>query len=175
MVSDVGAVPKEGEMPDEAVLVKPRCNRKVCAAVAVVAMIFATGCGSGSGAATAGSSSSPASSSGTAAYRAAVNEVFDQVVAARGGYEAAQGDADLRRAGLAIQRANEDGISTLHGLDVPASATALQAQLMTALAAQAAAVKAVLAASKLDTAKLGDAVRKSIDAERVVDQINALP
>jgi hypothetical protein len=36
-------------------------------------------------------------------------------------------------------------------------------------------VKAVLAASKLDTAKLGDAVRKSIDAERVVDQINALP
>jgi hypothetical protein len=166
-------------MPDEAVLVKARCNRTLCAAFAAVAMIIGAGCGSGSdssgGAATVGSSSGPASSSGTAAYRAAVNEVFDQVVAARGGYEAAQGDADLRRAGLAIQRANEDGVSKLHGLDVPASAAALNAQLMASLAAQAAAVKVVLAASNLDTVKLGDAVRKSVDAERVVDQINALP
>lgn len=166
-------------MPDEAVLVNPRCHRKVCAAFAVVAMIFGAGCGSGSGSgagtAAVGSTSSPESSSGTAAYRAAVNEVFDQVVAARGEYEAAQGGPDLRHAGLAIQRANEDGVSKLHGIDVPAGAAQLNAQLMAALAAQAAAMKVVLAASKLDTVKLGDAVRRSIDAERVVDQINALP
>jgi hypothetical protein len=166
-------------MPDEPVLVKARWNLKVCAACAVVAITLGAGCGSGSdsgeGPATAGSSSGPASSSGTVAYRAAVNKVFDEVVAARGEYEAAQGDADLRRTALAIQRAGEDGLTKLRGLDVPASAKALQAELMASLAAQAAALKVVLAASKLDTAKLGDAVRKSGDAERVVSQINALP
>ena len=167
-------------MPDEPALGKAGWNLKVCAACAVVAITFgAAGCGSGSGSgegpATVGSSSSPASSSGTVAYRAAVNEIFDEVVAVRGEYEAAQGDADLRRAALALQRAAETGLTKLRGLDVPASAKALQAKLSASLAAQAAALKVVLAASKLDTAKLGAVVRMSNDAERVVSQVNALP
>jgi hypothetical protein len=165
-------------MPDVPLLVKAGWNLKVCAACAVVAITLgAAGCGSGSGEgpATVGSSSSPASSSGTVAYRAALNEIFDAVVAVRGEYEAAQGNADLRRTALALQRAGEAGLTKLRGLDVPASAKALQAKLSASFAAQVAALKMVLAASRLDTAKLGDVVRMSNDAERVVSQINALP
>ena len=55
------------------------------------------------------------------------------------------------------------------------SATALQAQLATAIAGQARAVRAVLAPDKLDTARLGDAVRLSNEMEQIVNQINALP
>lgn len=144
---------------------------KLCAALAVVAIVFGAGCG-GSDSATVKSTSEVKDTSG---YRAAVNKVFDQVVAARGAYHAAHGEADLRRTALALQRADEAGLAKLRALDVPASAKALQAQLTKSLAAQAAAMKAVLAAPALDTAKLGDGVLLSNDAEGVVSQINALP
>jgi hypothetical protein len=36
-------------------------------------------------------------------------------------------------------------------------------------------VRAVLAPDKLDTARLGDAVRLSNEMEQIVNQINALP
>jgi hypothetical protein len=151
---------------------------KRCAALAIAVITLGAGCGSASkgGTGTVNSSSTPTSrAAGTGAYRAAVNKVFDEVVAARREYQAAHGDAALGRSALAIERADEAGLSRLHRLDVPTSAKALQAQLTASLAAQAAAMKAVLAASELDTAKLGDAVLMSDDTERIVDQINALP
>jgi hypothetical protein len=143
---------------------------KLCAALAVVAIAFGAGCG--------GSDSAEVKNTtvkDTSGYRAAVNKVFDKVVAARGAYQAAHGDGDLRRTALAIQRADEAGLSKLRGLDIPASAKALHTQLTKSLAGQVAALKAVLAAPKLDTAKLGDGVLQSNDAEQLVSQINALP
>ena len=151
--------------------------RTIFSALVVVALVTA-GCGSGSGDKTA---SAPAGSSATKApadtssYRAAVNDLFNQVVAARGSYQAAHGDAALRQSAVALAAADRAGAAKLRALDVPASAKALQAQLVSLLGKQAAALKQLLAASGLDTAKLGDAILTSDDAERVVSQINALP
>ena len=144
-----------------------RSVRSVATAVATVMLL--AGCG--------GSGSSPTASTtaDTSAYRTAVNAVFDGVVAARGEYEAAQSPSDLRRTALGLARADQAGVSKLRGMEIPASASELNSQLATALKAQAAALKTVLAGSNLDTGKLGDAVLKSNDAERVVNQINALP
>jgi hypothetical protein len=104
-----------------------------------------------------------------------VNDVFNQVVAARGTYQAAHGDAALRQSAVTLAAADRAGVAKLHALDVPASAKALQAQLVSLLGKQAAALKQLLTASTIDTAKLGDAVLTSDDAERVVSQINTLP
>jgi hypothetical protein len=143
---------------------------RLCTALAVLAIAFGAGCG-GSGSAEI----KDTSVNDTSGYRAAVNEVFNPLLAARQAYGLAHGDAALRRAALAFQRSDEAGLSKLRALNVPAGAKALQAQLTKSLAAQAAAMKAVLAAPKLDTAKLGDGVLLSNDAEAVVSQINALP
>lgn len=153
-------------------------RRAAGGALVVVLIAIGVGCGSGSGDSTSGatsSSSAAAAPSGTSGYRAAVNKIFNEVVAARGHYQAAHGDAALRRTALALARADQAGLAKLRGLDVPSGAKALQTQLATSLGAQAAALKTVLGARKLDTAKLGDAVLASDDAERVVAQINALP
>jgi hypothetical protein len=133
---------------------------------------IAVGCGSGSGASTTPAKTKPVD---TASYRAAVNDLFNQVVAARGTYQAAQGGAAIRQSAVDLAAADRAGLSKLRGLDVPSSAKALQTQLVTLLTKQAGALKQLLAQAKLDTAKLGDAVLTSNDAEQVVSQINAIP
>jgi hypothetical protein len=137
--------------------------------------LLASGCGSAKNSAGTASNSSGAAAGDSSAYRAAVNAVFDPIVAARGDYEAGQGAAELRSAAQSIQDADEQGLAQLRALHAPASATALQAQLAAAIAGQARAVRAVLAPDKLDTARLGDAVRLSNEMEQIVNQINALP
>jgi hypothetical protein len=136
--------------------------------------LLASGCGSAKHSAGTGASS-VVSAGDSSAYRAAVNAVFDPIVSARGDYEAGQGATELRSAAQSLQQADEQGLAQLRGLHAPASATALQAQLAAAIAGQARAVRAVLAPDKLDTARLGDAVRLSNAMEQIVNQINALP
>jgi len=133
--------------------------------------LLASGCGW----AKTGATSSTVAAADSSTYRAAVNAVFDPIVSARGDYEAGQSAAALRSAAQSIEQADEQGLTQLRGLHAPASATALHAQLAAAIAGQARAVRAVLAPDKLDTARLGDAVRRSNEMEQIVNQINALP
>jgi hypothetical protein len=137
--------------------------------------LLASGCGSAKNSAATGATSAGVAASDSSAYRAAVNAVFDPIVSARGVYEAGQGATELRSAAQSIQQADEQGLAQLRALHAPASATALQAQLAAAIAGQERAVRAVLAPDKLDTARLGDAVRMSNGMEQIVNQINALP
>jgi hypothetical protein len=143
--------------------------------VLVGGALLASGCGSAKSSAGTGATSSPVAAGDSGAYRAAVNAVFDPIVSARGDYEAGLGAAALRSAAQSLQHADEQGLARLRALHAPASATALQAQLATAIAGQARAVRSVLAPDKLDTARLGDAVRLSNGMEQIVNQINALP
>jgi hypothetical protein len=139
---------------------------------------FATaGCGSDSGGHSAKppASTSQTAASGTASYRSAVNALFETVIAARGAYQAAHGEAALRASAVALTKADAAALTKLKAIQVPVSAKALQAQLVDSLRTQQAAVKALLGNAKLDTAKLGDAVLMSNDTERLVNQINALP
>ena len=146
-------------------------------AVVLGVALLVPACGSSSGTNSSGTSAKSAtvSAQDSTAYRAAVNAVFDAIVSARGDYEAGHGEAALRQAAQSIQQADEQGLTQLRGLHAPSSAMALHAQLTAALADQARALRTVLAATKLDTARLGDVVRKSNEGERIVNQINSLP
>jgi hypothetical protein len=147
----------------------PRCAAGILLGFA----LFASACGSSSG----GSSTkgSTAATQDSSAYRAAINSVFGAVVAARGSFESGQGEAQLRSAAQEIEQADEQGMSQLHALKAPSSATALNAQLAAALAGQARDLRKVIAAAELDTSRLGDVVRESNAMEQIVNQINALP
>jgi hypothetical protein len=143
--------------------------RRVLGLLLAVALL-ASGCGSSSS-----TKSSTAIAQDSSAYRAAVNDLFNSIVSARGDYESGQGTAQLRPGAEAIEQADEQGAAQLRGLKAPASATALHAQLAAALATQARALRSVLAATRLDTSRLGDVVRQSNEMEQIVNQINALP
>lgn len=137
--------------------------------------LLASGCGSAKNSAGTGATSSAVAAGGSGAYRAAVNAAFDPIVSARGDFEAGQSTAELRSAAQSIEQADEHGLAQLRALHAPASATALHAQLAAAIAGQARAVRAVLAPHKLDTGRLGDAVRLSNEMDQIVNQINTLP
>ena len=141
-----------------------------------VTALIATGCG-GSGD-EGNSPTTPAprpAAESSASYRAAVNDLFDAVLEARGSYQAAHGESALRTSAEAIANADEAALTRLKSIGVPGSAKALQVELVKSLATQRAKLKAILAESKLDSAKLGDAVLMSNDVERLVNEINTLP
>jgi hypothetical protein len=145
-------------------------------ALFVSAALFAAGCGGGSGNDSGRPPTVTAESAvSTASYRSAVNELFNAIVAARGSYQAAEGEAALRASADAIAKADEAALTRLKAMRIPSSAKTLQAQLVRSLKTQGAELKALLSGSKLDTARLGDAVLMSDDTERLVAQINALP
>jgi hypothetical protein len=153
--------------------------RRISYVLVLGAVAVSTGCGSGSTdkapEAPAVSSAAATPAADSSAYRAAINDVFNQVVEARGMYQAAHGDTALRESAVALAAADRAGLAKLRTLTVPSSAKALQTRLVALLSKQVAALKQLLAAGKLDSGKLGDAVLTSNDAEGVVSQINALP
>jgi hypothetical protein len=146
-------------------------------ALLAFAALLAAGCGSDSAGdgGTAHTPTAQSSASGSESYRSAVNELFQTILAARGAYNAAHGEAALHASAVTLAKADEGALTRLKALRVPSSAKELQAQLVQSLEAQHAKVKALLAAAKIDTAKLGDAVLMSNDTERLVNQINTLP
>jgi hypothetical protein len=142
----------------------------------LVAILFAVGCGSSDSDKSATATSSPtAKPADTSTYRAAVNALFDDVIAARGVYNGAHGASALRQSAVAIADADQAALAKLHAMQVPSTAKTLNSQLVSSLGKQETALKKILAAHKLDSAKLGDVVLVLNDVEGLVSQINALP
>ena len=137
-----------------------------------VLAVMGIGCGSDSD---GNAPAKPAATEDSSRYRETVNELFDRVVAARGDYEHAQDVKDVRAAGEELDSEVQAAIVQLKTLDPPARAQALQTQLQTRLTELHRDLAAALAAEHFDTAKLGDAVRETTPADRVVNAINAIP
>jgi hypothetical protein len=156
-------------------------NRPTVNSVLGLLLVFVAFIAAGCGGASGDDSGKPptvtaqSAASGTASYRSAVNALFDAVIAARGSYQAAHGETALRASAVAIAKADDAALARLKAIRVPGSAQTLHAQLVQSLRTQEAELKTVLKGSKLNTAKLGDAVLMSNDTERLVNQINALP
>ena len=141
-----------------------------------VAALIATGCGGSSDDSNSPTTTAPSQAAeSSATYRAAVNDLFDAVLAARGSYQAAHGATALRSSAEAIAKADAVALARLKTIGVPSSAQALQSELVKLLTSQRAELTAILSESKLDSAKLGDAVLMSNDVERLVNEINTLP
>jgi hypothetical protein len=139
--------------------------------IAVISVLM-TGCGGDSG---GSPTSKPAATEDSSQYRQKVNELFDRVVAAKGDYEHAQGAQQVRAAGQELDRQVQAAIEQMKTLNVPARAKAVHAQLQARLASLHRDLAAAVQAKRLDTAKLGEAVRETTPADRVVNAINALP
>jgi hypothetical protein len=138
----------------------------------VVIWVLMTGCGGDSG---GSPTSKPAATEESTQYREQVNALFDRVVAAKGDYEDAQGAQQVRAAGQELDRQVQAAIEQMKTLDVPARAKAVHAQLQERLTTLHRDLVAALEAKRLDTAQLGEAVRETTPADRVVNAINALP
>ena len=154
---------------------------KLSAYALVVIAGLVAGCGSDSSAPT-----TPARSAATdgAAYRDAVNTIFNRVVDARGAYEDAHGRANVRQAGRNFELATQKALGELGALRPPASAHSLQsratapvlhAKLVARLTKLKTRLHDSLVAKPFNTARLGDAVRELTPADRIVTDINTLP